>query len=103
METRRLYAGDEVPASLDDWDLLVVMGGPMGVEDVEDARFPFLAPELELLKRAVARDFPTLGLCLGAQLLAAAGGARVYPNVVGDPPRPLREVGWGAVHFLRGP
>jgi GMP synthase-like glutamine amidotransferase len=102
METRRLYAGDAVPSSLDDCDLLVVMGGPMGVGDVGDARFPFLAPELELLRLAVARDFATLGLCLGAQLLAAAAGARVYPNMGGDPPHPVREVGWGAVHFVRG-
>ena len=61
-------------------ELLVVMGGPMGVGDVVDARYPFLAREIILLREAIARDRPVLGICLGAQLLAAAAGARVYPN-----------------------
>jgi GMP synthase-like glutamine amidotransferase len=100
VERRELFAGARVPA-LGDMDLLVVMGAPLGVSDAGDPRYPFLAAELELLRAAVARDFPTLGVCLGAQLLAAAAGARVYPNVTGDPPRPTREVGWGAIHFVR--
>jgi GMP synthase-like glutamine amidotransferase len=102
LERRPLHAGAPVPSTLDGTELLVVMGGPMSVGDVGDVRYPFLAAELELLRMAVARDFPTLGICLGAQLLAAAAGARVYPHVTGDPPRATREVGWGAVHFVRG-
>jgi GMP synthase (glutamine-hydrolysing) len=102
-DVRRLYAGDAVPAGLEDHAALVVMGGPMGVSDVGDARYPFLGPELELLKLAVRAEHPVLGLCLGAQLLAAAAGARVRPNVTGEPPKPTREVGWGAVHFVRSP
>jgi len=96
-----LHAGAPLPARLDAQDLLVVMGGPMSVSDAGGAEYPFLAPELELLRAAVAADFPTLGICLGAQLLAAAGGARVYPTTTGEPPRPTREVGWGALHFTR--
>jgi len=103
IDVRRLDLGEGVPRTLDDWDLLVVMGGPMGVLDVGDPRYPFLEAELALIRSAVQGDFPTLGLCLGAQLLAAAAGARVYPNMAGDPPRPLREVGWGAIHFIRAP
>jgi GMP synthase-like glutamine amidotransferase len=103
LDRRQLFAGAAVPTDLEGAELLVVMGGPMGVEDIGDPRHPFLGAELELVRLAVARDFPTLGICLGAQLLAAAAGARVYPNLVGDPPRPLREVGWGAVHFTRTP
>jgi GMP synthase-like glutamine amidotransferase len=99
-DVRRLHAGDTLPGSLDEHAALVVMGGPMGVSDTGSARYPFLAPELELLRTAVREEFPVLGLCLGAQLLAAAAGARVYPNVTGDPPRPTREVGWGAIHFV---
>lgn len=102
VERRELFAGARVPA-LVETDLLVVMGAPLGVSDVGDPRYPFLAAEVELLREAVARDFPTLGICLGSQLLAAATGARVAPNVTGDPPRPTREVGWGAVHFVRTP
>lgn len=101
LDRRALHAGAAVPTNLDGAGILVVMGGPMGVEDVANPRYPFLARELELLRQAVAEDFPTLGICLGAQLLAAAAGARVYPNVTGDPPRPTREVGWGAVHFVQ--
>jgi GMP synthase-like glutamine amidotransferase len=96
-----LFAGEPVPTTLAPTDLLVVMGGPMGVLDVEDPRYPFLATELDLLRIALRRDVPLLGICLGAQLVAAAAGARVYPNTVGDPPQPHREVGWGAVHFVR--
>jgi GMP synthase (glutamine-hydrolysing) len=102
-DVRRLYAGDALPQSLEEHSVLVVMGGPMGVSDVGSARYPFLAPELELLEGAVRKELPVLGMCLGAQLLAAAAGARVYPNVTGNPPKPTREVGWGAVHFVRTP
>jgi GMP synthase-like glutamine amidotransferase len=95
----RLDLGTAVPATTDGMDALLVLGGSMGVGDIDDPRYPFLRPELALLELAIARDFPTLGVCLGSQLLAAAAGARVYPN------RPagtsLREVGWGAVHFTR--
>lgn len=96
-----LHAGVPVPKDPRELGLLVVMGGPMGVEDAGDARYPFLAPELALLRAALAADVPILGICLGAQLLAAAAGARVFPNMSGDPPKPMREVGWGALHFVR--
>jgi GMP synthase (glutamine-hydrolysing) len=82
--------------------MIVAMGGPMGVGDVDDPRFPFLAPEIALLREAIARDRPVLGICLGAQLLAAAAGARVYPNTRrgADGAAVLApEVGWGPVDF----
>jgi GMP synthase-like glutamine amidotransferase len=103
-EIRRLYQGDEVPADLEEMRVLVVMGGPMGVEDIGSEKYPFLAKEAELIKRVVARDLPMLGICLGAQLLAHAGGAQVYPNVKApakpeDAPAPMPEIGWGPVSF----
>ena len=52
----------------------------MGVGDAGSPQFPFLAPEIALLRKLLARDAPVLGICLGSQLLAAAAGARVYPN-----------------------
>lgn len=96
-EICRLDEGAPVPRSLDSWDALVVMGGPMGVGDLADPRWPFLRDEVALLAQAAAADFPTLGICLGAQLLAYASGAAVAPNRRGEPPVLVREVGWGPV------
>src|SRR3954471_3658791 len=70
VEVRRLYQGDEVPSDLDELRCLIVLGGPMGVADVGTGKYPFLDKEIELLKKMVYRDRPTLGICLGAQLLA---------------------------------
>ncbi|MGO8758843.1 MAG: glutamine amidotransferase [Terracidiphilus sp.] len=67
-------------------DLLVVMGGPIGVYD--DADYPFLTAEIDSLRQRLAEGKPTLGICLGAQLIAAALGARVYPGTLG------LEIGW---------
>lgn len=58
-------------------DLLVVLGGPIGAE--EDERYPFLAEELQLIRARLAATQPLLGICLGAQLIARALGARVRP------------------------
>lgn len=55
--------------------LLVVLGGPMGVYEGE--RYPFVGVELGVLRARLAADRPTIGLCLGAQLLAAAAGSTV--------------------------
>ena len=61
--------------------LLVVLGGPMGVYDAD--RFPFLKAELEVLRARLAAGRPSIGLCLGAQLLAAAAGSRVFRGARG--------------------
>lgn len=66
-------------------DLLIVLGGPIGV--YETATYPFLTEELAFITARLARRRPTLGLCLGAQLMARALGATVAPTGV-------KEIGW---------
>jgi GMP synthase (glutamine-hydrolysing) len=89
-EIVRIDRGDVVPPPQVAADLagLVVMGGPMGVN--EDAVFPWLEPERALLRAAVAHDLPVMGVCLGAQQLAAALGGTVTTG-------PAPEIGIGAV------
>lgn len=70
---------------LNGYDALIILGGPMGVNDAD--RYPFLRVETALIRDAIAREIPVLGICLGAQLIAAALGAAVTRN-------PCREIGW---------
>ena len=57
-------------------DLLIVLGGPIGA--YEEARYPFLEKELEIIERRIEAVRPLIGICLGAQLIARVSGARVY-------------------------
>lgn len=70
---------------------LVVLGGPMSVWDVH--QYPFLAQEIKWMRQAVAQRLPTLGICLGSQLLATAMGAKVDRHHI-------QEIGWHAVELL---
>ena len=101
VEVRHVYRGDAVPGEVGADEALIVMGGGMGVGDLDDARYPFLRPEVALIASALDAGRPVLGVCLGAQLLAHAAGARVYPNTVTTAGRvtPVREVGWGRLAF----
>ena len=96
LETCLAFAGESVPSTLSQ-DLLVVMGGPMGVGDIGSNEYPFLSHEITLLKSVLKNNQPMIGICLGAQLLAHATGARVYPNQHDG--KPVLEVGWAPVDF----
>lgn len=83
------------PAGLDgldalDADLLVVLGGPIGV--YEDEAYPFLRAEIAAVERRLAAGRPTLGLCLGSQIMARSLGARVYPGRT-------KEIGWSPLEL----
>lgn len=75
-------------------DLIIAMGGPMSVNDEE--RLPWLRPEKAFLREAIRRGTAVLGICLGAQLIASALGARVYPNT-------RKEIGWFPIEGLESP
>lgn len=79
-----LYDNEQLP-SLDDIDWLIVMGGPMGVDD--QAIHPWLAKEKTFIKQALDQKKIVLGICLGAQLIADVLGAYITKNS-------FREIGW---------
>lgn len=86
----RLFESTDLPDP-EDIDLLVVMGGPMSVND-EDA-FPWLVTEKQFVRKVIESEIPVLGVCLGAQIIASAMGAKVFPC-------PAKEIGWFPVHAV---
>ena len=75
-------------------DLLIVLGGPIGAYEHE--AYPFLQEEIDILEQRLGADRPTMGICLGAQLIARAAGARVFPGgarEIGFAPIALTEAG----------
>jgi GMP synthase (glutamine-hydrolysing) len=91
-QVRYLEAGMDDLASLDPLqpELLIVLGGPIGVN--EQAEYPFLHDELRLLEKRLQHHLPTLGICLGSQLMACALGAPVYPAA-------QKELGWAPIEL----
>ena len=82
---------EPIPATLDGADGLVVLGGVMDADETDV--YPHLARTMELVADAAARSAPALGICLGAQLAAAALGGRAYPGPAGE------ELGWTKVEL----
>lgn len=80
----KLFENENFP-SQETFDWLIVMGGPMGVNEQE--KYPWLDAEKQFILDAINSNKPVLGICLGAQLIASCLGAKVYPNKV-------REIGW---------
>ena len=85
IELRYLEAGIDDLSPAKDADLLLVLGGPIRIYEVE--RYPFLKHELATIEAAVKKGVPVVGICLGCQALAAVLAARVYPNLE-------KELGW---------
>lgn len=82
----RIDKGEPVPLSSDAYSGVVLMGGPMSVND----DLPWIPPLLDFIREAVKKDIPVLGHCLGGQLLSKALGGVVSANAV-------KEIGWGQV------
>jgi GMP synthase (glutamine-hydrolysing) len=72
-----------IPTDLTSYSGIIILGGPMSVYD----NYVFLKNEQKLIKKAVDMNIPTLGICLGSQLIAEAMGGKVYPGN-------LKEIGW---------
>lgn len=86
----RFYQSSLLPAA-DSFDFLIIMGGPMGVN--EEERYPWLRMEKRFIRQVIKRGTPVLGICLGAQLIAASLGESVYPNR-------RKEIGWFPVQGI---
>jgi GMP synthase-like glutamine amidotransferase len=82
------FSSAELP-ELEEIDLLVIMGGPMSVHDEDE--HPWLVMEKEFIRSAIDAGKMVLGVCLGAQLIAHAMGARVFKNAE-------KEIGWLPIH-----
>ena len=87
----RMFADDALPP-LANLDMLVIMGGPMSVND--EVLHPWLIGEKRLINQVIQAGKMVLGICLGAQLVASVAGARVYPA-------DHQEIGWFAVEKTR--
>ncbi len=85
----RFFCNEKVPL-VSDVDMLIVMGGNMSVND--EIYLPWLKEEKQFIRECIKREIPVLGVCLGAQLIANALGASVYPGVG-------KEIGWFPVDF----
>jgi GMP synthase-like glutamine amidotransferase len=88
-EVLKVDQGASIPSNPRAYSGLVFMGGPMSVND----ELPWIAPVLQLIRTAVEQGVPTLGHCLGGQLIAKALGGRVTRN-------PVKEIGWGRVDVV---
>jgi len=85
--------GLDAAADFGDPDVLVVLGGPIGA--YEDGSYPWLKDEIAFIAHRLEAQKPTLGICLGAQLMARALGARVYPGAA-------KEIGWKSLSLTQG-
>lgn len=92
VEIVRFFAGDRIRQEPQELSFVVSMGGPMNV--YEEDRYPFLREETVFLRKAVETGLPVLGVCLGAQMIAKACGARVRKS-------PQKEIGWFDVFLTR--
>jgi len=96
VEIIRLDKKDNLPKTKEG-DLILIMGGPMGVKDIGSDRYSWLKLERDFIRRELDNKRPIIGVCLGAQLIASAAGGDVEILKYGYPPKELPEIGWSQI------
>ncbi len=92
LSSTKFHLSESLPQKMD-FDLLVVMGGPMNIYEYDT--YPFLEQEKEFIKTVIEKGISTLGICLGAQLIADVLGAKIKPNKD-------KEIGWFPIEVNKG-
>jgi len=90
LTSTQFYRETDVIPPADQYDMLIILGGPMSVHDEE--LYSWLVPEKNAIREAIEQDKYVLGICLGAQLIAHVLGAQIRPNVT-------QEIGWFPLQF----
>jgi len=96
IEIIRLDKKDNLPQTKKG-DLILIMGGPMGVKDIGSDKYSWLKLERDFIRKELEKKRPIIGVCLGAQLLASAAGGDVEILKYGYPPKELPEIGWSQI------
>ena len=91
ISSTKFFNSEKLP-EIEDIDLLIVMGGPMSIND--KINHPWLVAELQCIKDVIQAGKPVIGICLGAQLIAKAMGGEVFPA-------PIKEIGWFPVETVK--
>ena len=99
IEIIRLDLGDKLP-NLNTGDILLILGGSMGIKDVGKDKYPWLEKEVKLIKSILNKDIGIIGVCLGAQLLSYAAGGDTELLKSGTPLRPNPEIGWDEIYSV---
>ena len=92
----RIDLGDKLPIVKKN-DLVLILGGPMGLEDISSGKYPWLNDEVNFIKKLMNANIGILGICLGSQLLAYASGGKIEKLLGGNPLKPMPEVGWSEI------
>lgn len=94
----RLDLGDNLPQTKNG-DLLLIMGGPMGIKDIGSEKYPWLRMERDYIKEELNKMTPIIGVCLGAQLLSNAAGGDVEILKEVSSSKALPEIGWSQIYL----
>ena len=96
VEIFRVDLEENLPV-IENGDIILILGGPMGIRDISNNKFPWLEKEVEFIKSILIKDIGIIGICLGAQLLAFASGGDVEILKSGIPLKPRAEIGWAEI------